>query len=91
MKRFSFQFASNDSKVSVVQYSGSRAQEIVQLGGNVKNLADFKQWVHNQPGSFSDNTLKHWFDFRVTVFWYKIPPRLHFSSVRQYIQLFLSL
>ncbi|CAJ1071607.1 collagen alpha-1(VI) chain [Xyrichtys novacula] len=38
-------FAANESKVSVVQYSGSRAQEVVQLGGNVNSLTDFKQAV----------------------------------------------
>uniref|UniRef100_A0A674NXX4 Collagen type VI alpha 1 chain n=1 Tax=Takifugu rubripes TaxID=31033 RepID=A0A674NXX4_TAKRU len=38
-------FAGNDSRVSVVQYSGSQAQEIVQLGGNVNSLTDFKQAV----------------------------------------------
>uniref|UniRef100_UPI0037E79A93 collagen alpha-1(VI) chain n=1 Tax=Semicossyphus pulcher TaxID=241346 RepID=UPI0037E79A93 len=38
-------FAANESKVSVVQYSGSKAQEIVQLGSTVKTLTDFKQAV----------------------------------------------
>uniref|UniRef100_A0A3Q3ECC3 Collagen, type VI, alpha 1 n=1 Tax=Labrus bergylta TaxID=56723 RepID=A0A3Q3ECC3_9LABR len=35
-------FAANESKVSVVQYSGSQAQEVVQLGSTVNTLADFK-------------------------------------------------
>ncbi|KAM6990679.1 collagen alpha-1(VI) chain [Tautogolabrus adspersus] len=38
-------FAANESKVSVVQYSGSKAQEAVQLGSTVNTLADFKQAV----------------------------------------------
>ncbi|XP_020504923.2 collagen alpha-1(VI) chain [Labrus bergylta] len=38
-------FAANESKVSVVQYSGSQAQEVVQLGSTVNTLADFKQAV----------------------------------------------
>lgn len=43
MRRFSFQFAGNESRVSVVQYSGSQAQEVVQMGTNVVTLTDFKQ------------------------------------------------
>lgn len=46
MQCFSFQFAGNESRVSVVQYSGSRAQEVVQLGSNTVSLTEFKQWVH---------------------------------------------
>ncbi|CAF97671.1 unnamed protein product, partial [Tetraodon nigroviridis] len=38
-------FAGNDSRVSVVQYSGARAQEVVQLGVNVNSITDFKQAV----------------------------------------------
>ncbi|XP_060900060.1 collagen alpha-1(VI) chain [Labrus mixtus] len=38
-------FAANESKVSVVQYSGSQAQEVVQLGSTVNTLTDFKQAV----------------------------------------------
>ncbi|XP_041659054.1 collagen alpha-1(VI) chain [Cheilinus undulatus] len=38
-------FAANESKVSVVQYSGSKAQEVVQLGVTVNSLTDFKQAV----------------------------------------------
>ncbi|XP_074545027.1 collagen alpha-1(VI) chain [Halichoeres trimaculatus] len=45
IKDHQVKFASNESKVSVVQYSGSKAQEVVQLGGNVKTLKDFKQAV----------------------------------------------
>lgn len=48
-KCFSFQFAANESRVSVVQYSGSKAQEVVQLGTNIGSLTDFKQWVLMQP------------------------------------------
>lgn len=40
---FSFQFAVDESTVSVVQYSGSRAQEVVRLASS---LTEFKQWVH---------------------------------------------
>lgn len=43
LQRFSFQFAGNDSRVSVVQYSGARAQEVVQLGVNTNSVTDFKQ------------------------------------------------
>lgn len=39
----SVQFAGNDSRVSVVQYSGAQAQEVVQLGVNVNSITDFKQ------------------------------------------------
>lgn len=42
-QRCSFQFAGNDSRVSVVQYSGAKAQEVVQLGINVNSVTDFKQ------------------------------------------------
>lgn len=43
---FSFQFGT-ESNVGVVQYSGSQAQEVVQLGkSNINSLADFKQWVY---------------------------------------------
>lgn len=45
MQCFSFQFAGNESRVSVVQYSGSKAQEVVQFGANIATLSDFKQWV----------------------------------------------
>uniref|UniRef100_A0A3Q3JFZ5 VWFA domain-containing protein n=1 Tax=Monopterus albus TaxID=43700 RepID=A0A3Q3JFZ5_MONAL len=38
-------FAANESGVSVVQYSGSKAQEIVRLGFNTNNLHDFKEAV----------------------------------------------
>lgn len=37
------QFAGNESRVSVVQYSGAKAQEVVQLGTNVATLTEFKQ------------------------------------------------
>uniref|UniRef100_A0A3Q2Z0S5 Collagen type VI alpha 1 chain n=1 Tax=Hippocampus comes TaxID=109280 RepID=A0A3Q2Z0S5_HIPCM len=39
------QFAGNESRVSVVQYSGAKAQEVVQLGTNVATLTEFKQAV----------------------------------------------
>uniref|UniRef100_A0A3B4BAM5 VWFA domain-containing protein n=1 Tax=Periophthalmus magnuspinnatus TaxID=409849 RepID=A0A3B4BAM5_9GOBI len=44
------QFSGNDSTVSVVQYSGSRAQEVVQLGVSTNSLTEFKmvkdlQWL----------------------------------------------
>lgn len=42
---FSFQFAVDESTVSVVQYSGSRAQEAVRLASS---LTEFKQWVHTR-------------------------------------------
>uniref|UniRef100_A0A8C9X8F8 Collagen type VI alpha 1 chain n=1 Tax=Sander lucioperca TaxID=283035 RepID=A0A8C9X8F8_SANLU len=35
-------FAGNDSGLSVVQYSGSQAQEIVRLGKGIGNLLEFK-------------------------------------------------
>ncbi|KAG7227355.1 hypothetical protein INR49_000360 [Caranx melampygus] len=38
-------FAGNESRVSVVQYSGSKAQESVQLGVNVQTLTEFKEKV----------------------------------------------
>ncbi|XP_061695707.1 collagen alpha-1(VI) chain [Syngnathoides biaculeatus] len=38
-------FAGNESRVSVVQYSGAKAQEVVQLGSNVATLTEFKQAV----------------------------------------------
>uniref|UniRef100_A0A8D3APL1 VWFA domain-containing protein n=1 Tax=Scophthalmus maximus TaxID=52904 RepID=A0A8D3APL1_SCOMX len=41
------QFAGNESRVSVVQYSGSRAQEVVQLGSNIGSLTEFKQNVRD--------------------------------------------
>ncbi|XP_070775350.1 collagen alpha-1(VI) chain [Enoplosus armatus] len=40
-------FAGNESKVSVVQYSGARAQEVVQLGNNIGGLTEFKQAVRD--------------------------------------------
>lgn len=40
-------FAANESRVSVVQYSGSKAQEVVQLGTNIGSLTDFKQAVRD--------------------------------------------
>lgn len=40
MQCFSFQFAHNESMLSVVQYSGSQAQEVVKLG---TSLTEFKQ------------------------------------------------
>lgn len=40
-------FAGNESRVSVVQYSGSQAQEVVLLGGNAATLTDFKQAVRD--------------------------------------------
>ncbi|KAG8013915.1 Collagen alpha-1(VI) chain [Nibea albiflora] len=40
-------FAANESKVSVVQYSGARAQEVVQMGSNAFSLTDFKQKVRD--------------------------------------------
>ncbi|XP_068605439.1 collagen alpha-1(VI) chain [Brachionichthys hirsutus] len=40
-------FAGNESTVSVVQYSGSQAQEAVKLGGGVGSLTDFKQAVRD--------------------------------------------
>ncbi|XP_068197257.1 collagen alpha-1(VI) chain [Antennarius striatus] len=47
MKDQQVKFAGNESRVSVVQYSGSRAQEAVMLGGNVGSLTDFKQAVRD--------------------------------------------
>uniref|UniRef100_A0A3Q3MDL5 VWFA domain-containing protein n=1 Tax=Mastacembelus armatus TaxID=205130 RepID=A0A3Q3MDL5_9TELE len=41
------QFAGNESRVSVVQYSGARAQEVVQLGTTITTLTDFKQAVRD--------------------------------------------
>uniref|UniRef100_A0A3Q3WJI0 VWFA domain-containing protein n=1 Tax=Mola mola TaxID=94237 RepID=A0A3Q3WJI0_MOLML len=38
-------FSDNESKLSVVQYSGSQAQEVVQLGTNVHTVINFKQAV----------------------------------------------
>lgn len=38
-------FSGNESTVSVVQYSGSRAQEVVQLGTSTNSLTEFKQMV----------------------------------------------
>ncbi|KAK7945102.1 hypothetical protein WMY93_000830 [Mugilogobius chulae] len=38
-------FSGNDSTVSVVQYSGSRAQEVIQLGKDTNSLTQFKQMV----------------------------------------------
>lgn len=38
-------FSGNESTVSVVQYSGSRAQEAVTLGGSTTSLTQFKQMV----------------------------------------------
>ncbi|KAK2821994.1 hypothetical protein Q5P01_022059 [Channa striata] len=41
-------FAANESRVSVVQYSGSKAQEVVQLGiNNIVSLTEFKQAVRD--------------------------------------------
>ncbi|XP_070830960.1 collagen alpha-1(VI) chain [Chaetodon trifascialis] len=40
-------FAGNESRVSVVQYSGSQAQEVVQMGTNAVTLTDFKQAVRD--------------------------------------------
>ncbi|XP_059200708.1 collagen alpha-1(VI) chain [Centropristis striata] len=41
-------FATNDSGLSVVQYSGSKAQEVVRLGsGNIGSLTEFKQAVRD--------------------------------------------
>uniref|UniRef100_A0A3B4WJP0 Collagen type VI alpha 1 chain n=1 Tax=Seriola lalandi dorsalis TaxID=1841481 RepID=A0A3B4WJP0_SERLL len=40
-------FAGNESALSVVQYSGSKAQEIVRLGENVDTLLGFKEKVRN--------------------------------------------
>ncbi|XP_077470547.1 collagen alpha-1(VI) chain [Stigmatopora argus] len=40
-------FAGNESRVSVVQYSGSKTQEVVQLGTSVGTLLEFKQAVKN--------------------------------------------
>ncbi|XP_026168765.1 LOW QUALITY PROTEIN: collagen alpha-1(VI) chain [Mastacembelus armatus] len=40
-------FAGNESRVSVVQYSGARAQEVVQLGTTITTLTDFKQAVRD--------------------------------------------
>ncbi|XP_034743932.1 collagen alpha-1(VI) chain [Etheostoma cragini] len=40
-------FAGNDSGLSVVQYSGSEAQEIVKLGKGIDNLLAFKEKVRN--------------------------------------------
>lgn len=41
-------FTVNESRVSVVQYSGSRAQEVVQMGSNnIATLTDFKQAVRD--------------------------------------------
>uniref|UniRef100_A0A3P8VF47 Collagen type VI alpha 1 chain n=1 Tax=Cynoglossus semilaevis TaxID=244447 RepID=A0A3P8VF47_CYNSE len=41
------QFAGNESRVSVVQYSGAKAQEVVQLGTNAVSLTEFKQAVRD--------------------------------------------
>uniref|UniRef100_A0A8P4GL74 VWFA domain-containing protein n=1 Tax=Dicentrarchus labrax TaxID=13489 RepID=A0A8P4GL74_DICLA len=41
------QFAGNESRVGVVQYSGSKAQEVVQLGVTTNSLTDFKQRVRD--------------------------------------------
>uniref|UniRef100_A0A8C4NY88 VWFA domain-containing protein n=1 Tax=Dicentrarchus labrax TaxID=13489 RepID=A0A8C4NY88_DICLA len=40
-------FAGNESRVGVVQYSGSKAQEVVQLGVTTNSLTDFKQRVRD--------------------------------------------
>ncbi|XP_058492545.1 collagen alpha-1(VI) chain [Solea solea] len=40
-------FSGNESRVSVVQYSGARAQEVVQLGSNAVSLTEFKQAVRD--------------------------------------------
>ncbi|XP_030258863.1 collagen alpha-1(VI) chain [Sparus aurata] len=40
-------FAANESRVSVVQYSGHQAQEVIQLGVNIARLTDFKQAVRD--------------------------------------------
>lgn len=40
-------FAGNESRVSVVQYSGAQAQEVVQLGTNILSLTEFKQAVRD--------------------------------------------
>ncbi|XP_034559109.1 collagen alpha-1(VI) chain isoform X2 [Notolabrus celidotus] len=40
-------FARNESRVSVVQYSGAQTQEYVELGTNGTTLTDFKQNVKN--------------------------------------------
>ncbi|XP_071346949.1 collagen alpha-1(VI) chain [Trachinotus anak] len=40
-------FAGNESRVSVVQYSGAQAQEVVQLGINTDSLTEFKQLVRD--------------------------------------------
>lgn len=40
-------FSGNDSTVSVVQYSGSEAQQVVQLGRNTSSLTEFKQMVRD--------------------------------------------
>ena len=39
---FSLQFAGNESGLSVVQYSGSQAQEVIRLSGSL-GLTAFKQ------------------------------------------------
>lgn len=39
---FSLQFAGNESGLSVVQYSGSQAQEVIRLSGSL-DLTAFKQ------------------------------------------------
>lgn len=38
-------FSGNESTVSVVQYSGSQAQDVVMLGVNTSSLTEFKQMV----------------------------------------------
>ncbi|XP_035526625.1 collagen alpha-1(VI) chain [Morone saxatilis] len=47
MKDQQIKFASNESRVGVVQYSGSQAQEVVQLGVTTNSLTDFKQRVRD--------------------------------------------
>ncbi|XP_040910850.1 collagen alpha-1(VI) chain [Toxotes jaculatrix] len=40
-------FAANESRVSVVQYSGAKAQEAVRMGPDFTSLTEFKQAVRN--------------------------------------------
>ncbi|XP_053739009.1 collagen alpha-1(VI) chain [Synchiropus splendidus] len=47
MKDQQVKFSGNESRVSVVQYSGAKAQEVVQLGSTVQTLAEFKQAVRD--------------------------------------------
>ncbi|GLD51384.1 collagen alpha-1(VI) chain [Lates japonicus] len=48
MKDQQVKFAGNESRLSVVQYSGSQAQEVVQLGSaNAVTLTEFKQKVRD--------------------------------------------